>query len=50
MKGKRIESEMQTKASKKLEEEIQEDLEVEDPTDKSLAELINDDENTKEHD
>ena len=50
MKGKRMESEMHTKASKKLEEEIQKDLEVEDPTGKSLAELIDDDEDTEKHD
>ena len=54
MKGKRVEGEMHMKASADLEQSVEKDMETEDPTGKSLAEFIDnddgEDEDTKEHD
>ena len=54
MKGKRVESEMHTKASADLERSVEKDMEAKDPEGKSLAEFIDNDdgeeEDTEEHD
>lgn len=54
MKGKRVESEMHTKASADLERSVEKDMEAKDPEGKSLAEFIDnddgEDEDTEEHD
>ena len=54
MKGKRVEGEMHMKASADLERSVEDDMEVEDPKGKSLAEFIDsddgEDEDTQEHD
>ena len=55
MKGKRVESEMHSKASEDLERSVEKDMEAEDPEGKSLAEFIDndddgEDEDTEEHD
>ena len=43
MKGKRVESEMHSKASEDLERSVEKDMEAEDPEGKSLAEFIDND-------
>ena len=54
MKGKRVESEMHTKASEDLEKSVEKDMEAKDPEGKSLAEFIDsndgEDEDTEKHD
>ena len=54
MKGKRVESEMHTKASADLERSVEKDMEAKDPERKSLAEFIDnddgEDEATEAHD
>ena len=50
MKGKRVESEMHTKASADLERSVEEDMKAEDPEETSMAEFIGEDEDTEEHD
>ena len=48
MKGKKIESEMHSKASEDLEKSVEKDMEAKDPEGKSLAEFIDNDDGEDE--